>query len=103
MRLSASLDFAAAGDDWAARDETAAEAPRSAQPMDAAAFQVFYAKTAPGLRAYIRRASGNEALADDILQEAYLRFLRADLLPFSDARFNGVTLADAPLRAYLYK
>src|SRR5438445_760226 len=103
MRLSASLDFAAAGDDWAARDETAADAPRLAQRMDAAAFQVFYAKTAPGLRAYIRRASGNEALADDILQEAFLRFLRADLLPFNDARFTPVTPADAPLKAYLYK
>ncbi|PYU30142.1 MAG: hypothetical protein DMG31_14820 [Acidobacteria bacterium] len=108
MRLSASLDFAAAGDDWAARDETATVAPRLAQRMDAAAFQVFYAKTAPGLRAYIRRASGNEALADDILQEAFLRFLRADLLPFNDARFNDarfnhVTPADAPLKAYLYK
>jgi len=103
MRLSASLDFAAAGDDWAARDETAADAPRLAQRMDAAAFQVFYAKTAPGLRAYIWRASGNEALADDILQEAFLRFLRADLLPFNDARFTPVTPADAPLKAYLYK
>src|SRR2546427_5690067 len=102
MRLSASLDFAAAGDDLAARDETAADA-RLARRMDAAAFQVFYAKTAPGLRAYIRRASGNEALADDILQEAFLRFLRADLLPFNDARFTPVTPADAPLKAYLYK
>jgi len=42
------------------------------------------------------------------LQEAFLRFLRADLLPFNDARFNDarfnhVTPADAPLKAYLYK
>lgn len=93
MRLSASLDFAAAGDDASAQDWTAAEAPRFAQRMDAAAFQVFYAKTAPGLRAYIRRASGNEALADDILQEAFLRFLRAE----------RPALEDAPLKAYLYK
>jgi RNA polymerase sigma-70 factor (ECF subfamily) len=118
MRLSASLDFAAAGEDSAAQDWTAAEsAAVPARRMDEAAFQVFYAKTAPGLRGYLRRASGNEALADDILQECYLRFLRADLLQFRDVQFrdiqfrdaefkgvhNGVTRADAPLKAYLYK
>jgi RNA polymerase sigma-70 factor (ECF subfamily) len=107
MRLSVSLEFAAAGEDSAAQDLTAAESPAAAR-MDAAAFQVFYAKTAPGLRGYIRRASGNEALADDILQESYLRFLRADLFQFKDAqfrdaRFNDVTRSDAPLKAYLYK
>lgn len=93
MRVSASLDFAAAGGDLAAQDGVAADLPTAAQRMDSAAFQVFYAKTAPGLRAYIRRASGNEALADDILQDAFLRFLRADLPP----------LEEAPLKAYLYK
>ena len=109
MRMSASLEFAAAGEDSAAQDLTAAEsAAAPARRMDAAAFQVFYAKTAPGLRGYIRRASGNEALADDILQESYLRFLRADLFQFRDAQFrnaqfNDVTRADAPLKAYLYK
>jgi RNA polymerase sigma-70 factor (ECF subfamily) len=109
MRLSASLEFAAVGEDSAAQDLTAAEsAAAPVRRMDAAAFQVFYAKTAPGLRGYIRRASGNEALADDILQESYLRFLRADLFQFKGAQFrnaqvNDVTRADAPLKAYLYK
>jgi RNA polymerase sigma-70 factor (ECF subfamily) len=103
MRLSASLDFAAARDDSAAHDGIAAESPAPAQRMDADAFQVFYAKTAPGLRGYIRRASGNEALADDILQEAFLRFLRAELPQFNDAQFNEAALEDAPLKAYLYK
>lgn len=93
MRLSASLDFAAAKGEPAAQDWTAAVSPAVAQRMDSAAFQIFYAKTAPGLRGYIRRASGNEALADDILQEAFLRFLRADL----------PLLEEAPLKAYLYK
>jgi RNA polymerase sigma-70 factor, ECF subfamily len=109
MRLSASLDFAAAGDDSAAQDLTAAEsATVPARRMDEGAFQVFYAKTAPGLRGYLRRASGNEALADDILQECYLRFLRADLfqfrdVQFRDVQFNDVARSDAPLKAYLYK
>ncbi len=93
MRLSASLEFAATGNDSAEQDWTAAEAPAPVRRMDADAFQIFYARTAPGLRAYIRRASGNEALADDILQESFLRFLRADL----------PALADAPLKAYVYK
>jgi RNA polymerase sigma-70 factor (ECF subfamily) len=108
MRMSASLEFAAVGEDSDAQDLTTAEsAAVPARCMDAAAFQAFYAKTAPGLRGYIRRASGNEALADDILQESYLRFLRADLFQFRDAQFRGaqneVTRADAPLKAYLYK
>ena len=98
MRLSASLDFAAAEDHSARRDWAAADPPASARRMDAEAFQVFYAKTAPGLRGYIRRASGNDALADDILQESFLRFLRADL-----PEFNHAAPADAPLKAYLYK
>jgi RNA polymerase sigma-70 factor, ECF subfamily len=109
MRLSASLDFAAAEEDSAAQDLTAAEsATVPARRMDEAAFQVFYTKTAPRLRGYLRRASGNEALADDILQDCYLRFLRADLfqfrdVQFRDAQFNDVTRSDAPLKAYLYK
>ena len=93
MRVSASLDFAAAGEDSTAGDWSAADAARSAQRMDADAFQAFYARTAPGLRGYLRRASGNEALADDILQESFLRFLRAEL----------PVLEEAALRAYIYK
>lgn len=113
MRLSASLEFAAAGEDSAATDLTPAESPVNAgaapvRRIDEATFQAFYAKTAPGLRGYIRRASGNEALADDILQESYLRFLRADLfqfryVQFREAQFNAAPRADAPLKAYLYK
>ena len=36
-----------------------------------------YQRTAPRLRAYLRRVAGDAALADDILQEAYIRLLRA--------------------------
>ena len=93
MRLSVSLDFAAVPNHAAAQDTTASDTAAPAVRMDDAAFQVFYAKTAPGLRGYLRRASGNEALADDILQESFLRFLRAEL----------PAMEDAPLKAYLYK
>ena len=47
--------------------------------LDEAAFGEFYRQTAPGLRALLRRCSEDAALADDILQEAYYRLLRARL------------------------
>lgn len=48
-----------------------------ALPMDSDAFAGFYQRSAPSLRAYLRRVSGNLALADDLMQESYLRFLCA--------------------------
>lgn len=45
--------------------------------MDRDAFAGFYQRSAPALRAYLARVSGNPALADDVLQESYLRFLCA--------------------------
>jgi RNA polymerase sigma-70 factor (ECF subfamily) len=48
-----------------------------ATTMDEAAFRSLYQRTAHPLRAYLLRAGGNPALADDLLQEAYLRYLRS--------------------------
>jgi len=45
--------------------------------MDEAAFHRLYHRTARPLRAYLIRACGDLALADDLLQEAFLRFLRS--------------------------
>jgi RNA polymerase sigma-70 factor (ECF subfamily) len=39
-------------------------------------FRRFHSATAVALRAYLARTSGDEALADDIVQSAYVRFLR---------------------------
>ncbi len=61
--------------------------------MDEAAFQALYAQTAQRLRAYLIHALKNPVLADDLLQEAYIRFLRAKLV---DANFFQ-------MRSYLYK
>jgi RNA polymerase sigma-70 factor (ECF subfamily) len=36
-----------------------------------------YERTAPRLRSYLRRVAGDAALADDILQEAFIRLLRS--------------------------
>jgi RNA polymerase sigma-70 factor (ECF subfamily) len=61
--------------------------------MDQDEFTAFYHETAAALRGYIRRVSGEEQAADDLLQETYLRFLRAK--PAADDR--------AGRKAYLYK
>jgi RNA polymerase sigma-70 factor (ECF subfamily) len=61
--------------------------------MDQNEFTAFYHETAAGLRGYIRRVSGDGQAADDLLQETYLRFLRAK--PAVDDR--------AAMKAYLYK
>jgi RNA polymerase sigma-70 factor (ECF subfamily) len=46
-------------------------------PLDSDAFAGFYQRSAPALRAYLARVSGNSALAEDLMQESYLRFLCA--------------------------
>jgi RNA polymerase sigma-70 factor (ECF subfamily) len=53
--------------------------------MDEAAFLAFYQRTARPLRAYLRRSLGNPTLADDLLQESYLRLLRSGLDPEDEA------------------
>jgi RNA polymerase sigma-70 factor (ECF subfamily) len=45
--------------------------------MDDERFAGFYQRTARPLWAYLARVSGNAALADDLLQESYLRLLCA--------------------------
>ena len=61
--------------------------------MDEAAFRAFYERSAPALRSYLRYSCRNGTLADDLLQDTYLRLLRIELPP----------LNEPALKSYLYK
>jgi RNA polymerase sigma-70 factor (ECF subfamily) len=52
--------------------------------MDEEAFRAFYECTARQVWAYLSRLTGSAHVADDLLQEAYYRFLRADRVFDSD-------------------
>jgi RNA polymerase sigma-70 factor (ECF subfamily) len=56
-----------------------AEAPEQTFHMDEQTFRVFYDSTARPLWCYLSRILGNSTLAEDLFQESYYRFLRADL------------------------
>lgn len=54
-------------------------------PMDEESFRLFYERTARPLRGYLIRMLNNSATADDLLQESYLRLLKAKLSEDADA------------------
>lgn len=47
--------------------------------MSESEFREFYAFTAGPVKSFLVRTTGNAATADDLLQESYYRFLRAEL------------------------
>jgi RNA polymerase sigma-70 factor (ECF subfamily) len=53
--------------------------------MEEDAFRAFYDRTARGLWAYLARITGDRQIADDLLQEAFYRFLRAAATHESEA------------------
>lgn len=65
--------------------ENAERKPAGVTSMDEAEFRVFYEQTAPQLRGYLRRVTGDLSTADDLLQESYLRLLRAPSAPTEEA------------------
>jgi len=50
----------------------------SPRPMDEARFEAFYRRTAGSLWSYLFRLTGDESTADDLLQKAFFRYLRAN-------------------------
>jgi len=54
-----------------------ATAAVDALQMDEDTFRAFYDRTARQVWAYLARITGDRSLADDLLQESYYRFLRA--------------------------
>lgn len=73
----------------------AAAGEAAADPtMDEEAFTAFYQRTARAVWAYVARVSGSPSLADDLVQESYLRFLGASV------RWNEGEIA---CRRYLFK
>ncbi len=71
----------------------AAAPQRPERPMDEAAFEAFYRKTAGGIWSYIYRMTGDAAMADDLLQKTFFRFLRS----------KPAIADDDHLRRYVYK
>jgi len=61
--------------------------------VDEVTFQVLYERMASPLRSYLRMLCRDSALADDLLQETFLRFFRAEV----------PGLKDHQVKAYLYK
>jgi RNA polymerase sigma-70 factor (ECF subfamily) len=61
--------------------------------MDEDAFRSFYDRTARPIWAYLSRATGDGRLADDLLQEAFYRFLRA----------GGTYDSESHRRRYLFR
>ena len=61
--------------------------------MDEDTFRSFYDRTARAVWAYLSRTTGDKRLADDLLQETYYRFLRAE----------GTYTDEAHRRHYLFR
>jgi len=58
--------------------------PADELSMPAEAFRAFHESTGRALWGFLSRASGDSAVADDLSQEAYLRFLRAAIPESAD-------------------
>ncbi len=82
---------------WAGGSEEAAGAGVCDPAMENEAFAGFYERSARPLWAYLARVSADPALADDLMQESYVRFLCAEGAPSLAA--DG----EAAARRYLFR
>jgi RNA polymerase sigma-70 factor (ECF subfamily) len=72
-------------------------AAHTAPPMDSEAFAGFYERSARPLWAYLARTSGDAALAEDLMQESYVRFLCAAQAPSLESE------GEVGARLYLFR
>lgn len=63
------------------------------RPMDEARFEAFYRKTSSGLWSYMYRLTNDPAISDDLVQKAFLHFIKA----------KPVVASDEHMRRYLYR
>lgn len=61
-----------------------ADSPRRRPPMDEPAFLALYARTSAPLAGYLRRLTGDASVAEDLLQDAYVRLLSQVRVPDDD-------------------
>lgn len=78
-------------------EEAAAGADVCDPAMENEAFAAFYSRSARPLWAYLARSSADPALADDLMQESYVRFLCAAGAPAL------ATDGEAAARLYLFR
>ncbi len=62
-------------------------------PMNDVKFEAFYRATAPKLWSYLYRLTGDPSSADDLLQKAFFRFIRA----------GTVFVSDEHMRRFIFK
>jgi RNA polymerase sigma-70 factor (ECF subfamily) len=77
----------------ARRTRAPADAVDEARTLDDAAFRVFYQQHGRAVWSYLYRVTGNASQADDVLQEAFCRFLTAPV----------AGLDESEQRAYLFR
>jgi RNA polymerase sigma-70 factor (ECF subfamily) len=77
--------------------EAQIDASPAAPTMDDEAFAGFYERSARPLWAYLARTSGDPALAEDLMQESYIRFLCATRPP------SHLTEGEVACRRYLFR
>jgi RNA polymerase sigma-70 factor (ECF subfamily) len=82
---------------WAGGVQEAAGTGAADPAMENEAFAGFYERSARPLWAYLARSSADPALADDLMQESYVRFLCAAGAP------SLATDGEAAARRYLFR
>jgi RNA polymerase sigma-70 factor (ECF subfamily) len=77
----------------ASEPQNVAHAADAGLRMDEASFRLFYEQSAPRLLGYLLRVSGDRAVAEDLLQETYCRFLSTKI----------PVMGEASQRSYLFR